>query len=63
MFLSPDVGLLPATFGQVSLLETWLMIVAFVVFLVHHTHSFICRVLGVPENWMKLLFKLMIKRS
>jgi beta-galactosidase beta subunit len=49
--------LLPQTFAQVILFETRLAIAAFVVFLVYHTHSLMCRMLGVPENWIKLVVK------
>lgn len=59
MFLQQDVDLLPKTFDQVTSIETRLLVVVFVVLLVCHAHALICRILGVPENWIKLLIRMM----
>jgi hypothetical protein len=61
MFLPNDVVLHSQALDQVLLLEFWLAIFAFAVFIVYHTHSMICRMLGVPENWIRLLFKMMLR--
>ena len=62
MFQSQNPDSFPLTFEQLSLFETRLLILAFAVFLVFHTISFICRMLGIRQNWIRALFRLM-KRS
>jgi len=60
MFLLQNLPV-PTTLEQLSLFENRLLLVAFEVFLVYHTFSLICRMLGIRENWIKSLFRAMVK--
>jgi hypothetical protein len=61
MFLPQDGDLLPKTLDQLAPIETQLLIVVVLVLLFRHTHGIICSILGVPENWIVLLIKMMTK--
>jgi len=63
MLFSRALSLFPQTFDQLVPLEMRLLVVVVVLLLLRHTYGLICFVLGVPENWLALLIKIMTKRS
>lgn len=60
MLLPQGVEILPQTLDQLAPFEMRLLIFVFVVLLVWHAHSLICRILGIPENLIKRLFKMVV---
>lgn len=61
MFLLQKIGVFPTTLEQLSLFETRLLLFAFAVFLVYHTFSLICRMLGIRESRIKSLLRAIMK--
>jgi hypothetical protein len=59
--LTQGVDLLPRTLTQLAPMETQLLVVIVMVLLVRHAHGLLCSILGLPENWIMLLFKLLAK--
>jgi hypothetical protein len=61
MFLPQVVVSSPITLEPVTLLERWLVALCLCCFFVYHANSFICRLFGVREDWLKLLIKSIMK--
>jgi hypothetical protein len=62
MLFSRALSLFPQTFDQLVPLEMRLLVAVVVLLLLRHTYGLICFVLGVPENWLVLLIKILAKR-
>lgn len=50
-------------FEWVARLETRLLIVVICAILVRHTNTIICALFSMPENWIKLLVEMLIRRK
>ena len=62
MLLPQSVDFLPQNRNQVIPIETKFFVYAVVALVVRQGHALICFILGVPENWIKLLLKIVMKR-
>lgn len=63
MFEAQNIDPLLQTFKRLVVFEAVLAIATFVVFLVYHTNLLISCILGVPQNWPVILFKLLKKKD
>jgi len=57
MFLPQDAAAQSISLEQVTLFESWLVMFCLCSFFVYHANSFFCRLFGLREDWIKLLFK------
>jgi len=49
-------------FSWIARVESPLLIIIFCAVLVRHTYSFLCWVFSIPQNWIMILFRLLIRR-
>ena len=62
MLSLPGIDSLPQTFDQLVSIETRFLVFVVALLLVRHTHWLICFILGIPENWIMLLFRFFARK-
>lgn len=57
-----ELELISKPFSELASIETHLLFVVILALLVRHTHGLLCTILGLPENWIVLLVRLLTRR-
>jgi hypothetical protein len=52
----------PQDFSWIARVESPLLIIMFCAVLVRHTYSFLCWVFSIPQNWIVILFRLLVRK-